>query len=114
MMVATMWDAVLSIIGFMCAFDNEENLIMFIMPAFILCLLFTNLELRLMLMIYQSNTDAENLREVYCKFNLISYGSLILIYPILTLTNFNILFFIGICLLFLPQIYTNGIYGVRP
>ena len=55
-MITTMWDAVLCIVAFVCAFDNEENLIMFIMPAFLLCLLFTNLELRLMLMIYQVNS----------------------------------------------------------
>jgi len=37
-----------------------------------------------------------------------------LIYPILLIANFNILFFIGISLLFLPQIYINAVNGIRP
>ena len=61
-MITTMWDAVLCIVSFVFAFDNEENLIMYIMPAFLLCLLFTNLELKLMLMIYQANSSGGNLR----------------------------------------------------
>ena len=37
-----------------------------------------------------------------------------LIYPLLAFSNFNILFFVGICLIFLPQIYLNGVNGIRP
>ena len=111
---STMWDAVLCIIAFVQAFQNEENLILFIMPAFILCLLFTNLELRLMLMIFQARTENTNMREVLCKFNLMTYGGLILMYPLLIYTNLSIFFFIGLSLVFVPQIYTNGIQGHRP
>ena len=111
---STMWDAVLCIIAFVQAFQNEENLILFIMPAFILCLLFTNLELRLMLMIFQARTGNGNMREVLCKFNLMTYGGLVLMYPLLIYTNLSIFFFIGLSLLFVPQIYTNGFQGHRP
>jgi hypothetical protein len=114
MLFATMWDSVICIVAFVCAFDNEENLILFIMPAFLLCLLFTNLELRLMLLIYQANSENNNIREIICKFNLISYGGLMLIYPILLLTNFNFILFIFISLIFLPQIYNNAVTGSRP
>lgn len=84
------------------------------MPAFILCLLFTNLELRLMLLIFQFRSQNANIREVICKFNLITYGGLLLMYPILIYTNLSIFFFIGISLVFIPQIYANGIEGHRP
>ena len=109
-----MWDAVLCIVAFTQAFLNEDNLILFIMPAFILCLLFTNLELRLMLLIFQSYSQEGNMRQVLCRFNLITYGGLILMYPILIYTNLSIFFFIGISLLFVPQIYTNAVQGHRP
>ena len=87
---------------------------MFIMPAFLLCLLFTNLELRLLLMIYQANSESNSMREIICKFNFISYGGLMLVYPILVFSNFSTLFFIIISLIFLPQIYINGRNGIRP
>jgi hypothetical protein len=52
MTVATMWDTVLCMVAFQVAFNDQESLVLFILPAFILCLLFTNIEPRLMFMIY--------------------------------------------------------------
>lgn len=113
-LMATMWDAALCITTFIEAFQSDESLILYILPAFILCLLFTNLELRLMLMIFQSRHQDANIREVICKFNLIAYGGLLLMYPILIYTNLSPLLFIGFSLIFLPQIYTNAVNGHRP
>lgn len=58
-LLSLLWDSVLCIIAFSKAFSSEdssvtyaliqENLILFIVPAFIFCLLFANLDLRLML-----------------------------------------------------------------
>lgn len=61
-LVATMWDAVICVVAFIEAFRNEESLILFIMPAFLLCLLFTNLELRILLLIFQSMSDNASFR----------------------------------------------------
>jgi hypothetical protein len=55
-LMAAMWDAVICVVAFIEAFRNEESLILFIMPAFLLCLLFSNLELRILLMIFQART----------------------------------------------------------
>lgn len=84
------------------------------MPAFLLCLLFTNLELRILLMIFQSRSNNLNIREIICKFNVITYGGLILMYPLLVYTNLSSFFFIAISLIIVPQIYTNAIQGQRP
>lgn len=84
------------------------------MPAFLLCLLFTNLELRVLLMIFQARSDGRSIREVVCKFNLITYGSLILLYPFMKITNLSPVFFIAISLIFFPQIYCNAKRGQRP
>lgn len=92
----------------------QENLILFILPSFMLCILFTNLELRWMLSIFQANNNGLDLRSIICRFNLISYGSFLLVYPILLFTNLNSWLFIGISLLFLPQIYVNALKGIRP
>ena len=86
---------------------------LFIMPAFLLCLLFTNLQPRFMILIYQQSTNS-GIREIICKFNLFHYGTLFLIYPILVFTNFNAILFIGMSLIAIPQIYLNGINGHRP
>lgn len=59
---ATMWDAVVCVVAFVEAFGNEESLILFIMPAFLLCLLFTNLELRVLLMVFQARSDGRSIR----------------------------------------------------
>ena len=67
-----------------------------------------------MLLVYQGDRENTNERELVFKFNLISYGSLLLIYPIVLITNFSSLFFIIITLFLLPQIYTNALQGVRP
>ena len=109
-----MWDTTLCIISFIEAFGDESNLILFILPAFVLCLLFTNLELRLMLMIFQARFQNINIRTVICRFNLTTYGGLLLIYPILLYSNLNAFFFLCICLLFFPQIYHNGVVSHRP
>ena len=89
-------------------------MILFIIPAFLLCLLFTNLELRVLLMIFQARSDNRNIREVICKFNLITYGGLILMYPILKITNLSPIFFLTMSLLLFPQIYHNAQRGQRP
>jgi hypothetical protein len=86
---------------------------LFIMPAFLFCLLFTNLQPRFMILIYQQSTNT-GIRDIICKFNLFHYGTLFLIYPILIFTNINWILFIGMSMIYLPQIYTNGINGVRP
>ncbi len=113
-LVATMWDAVICVVAFIEAFRNEESLILFIMPAFLLCLLFTNLELRILLMIFQARSDNTNLRQVICKFNVVTYGGLILMYPLLIYTNLSAFFFIFISLIMIPQIYSNAMQGHRP
>jgi len=89
-------------------------LILFILPSFMLCILFTNLELRWMLSIFQSHNNSLDLRTIICRFNIISYGSFLLVYPILLLTNLNQWLFIGMSLIFLPQIYVNAQKGIRP
>lgn len=109
-----MWDATLCIIAFLYAFSDQESLMLFIVPAFLLCLLFTNIQPRLMISIFQQLTNSTNIRDIICKFNLIHYGSLLLIYPILIFTNLNWSLFIGMSCIIFPQIYTNGMLGHRP
>ena len=88
---------------------------LFIIPAFMLCLLFTNLQPRFLIAIYQNIAQNNfNIRQILCRFNLMHYGSLFLIYPIIILTNFNWLFFIGLSCIIFPQIYTNGTINIRP
>lgn len=108
-----MWDAALCIIAFVYAFSDQESLMLFIMPAFLLCLLFTNLQPRLMILIYQQSTNS-TLREIICRFNLFHYGTLLLVYPILLLTNLAAPLFLFMSCLYFPQIYTNGVSGMRP
>lgn len=88
---------------------------LFIIPAFLLCLLFTNLQPRLMIFIFQNFADNNlNIRRMLCRFNLLHYGSLFSIYPILLLTNFNWVLFIAMSCIMFPQIYTNGFINIRP
>ena len=88
---------------------------MFIIPAFMLCLLFTNLQPRLMITIYQHHAgDNLNIRQILCKFNLFHYGSLFSIYPIFLLTNFNWILFISMSCIIFPQIYLNAFLSSRP
>lgn len=108
-----MWDAALCIISFIYAFSDQESLMLFIMPAFLLCLLFTNLQPRLMILIYQQSTNS-SIREIICKFNLFHYGTLFLIYPLLLATNLNFTLFLLMASIFFPQIYTNALTGTRP
>lgn len=94
---------------------TKESLMLFIIPAFLLCLLFTNLQPRLMIFIFQSFTDNNvNIRRMLCRFNLFHYGSLFSIYPILMLTNLNWVLFIGMSCMLFPQIYANGFINIRP
>ena len=67
-----------------------------------------------MLSIFQSHNNTLDLRTIICRFNIISYGSFLLVYPILLFTNLNQWLFIGISLIFLPQIYVNAQKGIRP
>lgn len=87
---------------------------LFIIPAFLMCLIFTNLEPKLMMLVFEATADAADVRSLICRFNLIHYGSLLLVYPLIVLTNFNRLFFLLLSTLFLPQIYLNGVSGTRP
>ena len=84
-------------------------------PAFIFCILFSNVEPRLLVEIYRARfDDTTNIRSIMCKFHLITYASVIVIYPILSFCNASNLLFVGLSLMFLPQIYTNAINGKRP
>ena len=47
-------------------------------------------------------------------YNLLSYGSLLLIYPLVVVTNLNRVFFVGAACMLFPQIYLNATNGVRP
>jgi hypothetical protein len=87
---------------------------LFIIQAFLFCLLFTNLQPRFMIYIFQQNNNNANIREIICKFNLFHYGTLIMIYPILLFTNLNWMLYIGLSSILFPQIYTNGVNGHRP
>ena len=66
-----------------------------------------------MLAIYERNLPPGQ-RTTCFNYNCLSYGSLILIYPILILTNFNRLFFLAASCILFPQIYRNGTTGHRP
>ena len=67
-----------------------------------------------MLSIFQNNNNQLDIRSVICRFNIISYGSFLLIYPILLFTNLNIWLFIIISCFIFPQIYVNALSGTRP
>ena len=84
------------------------------MPAFILCLLFSNLELRIMITVFQTLFNTGDVRCTMIKFKLINYGSVILMYLLLLVTNMGAPLFIIFSLIFLPQIYTNAVVGKRP
>jgi len=45
---------------------------------------------------------------------MLSYGSLLLIYPLIVLTNINRIFFLGASCMLFPQIYLNAVNGIRP
>lgn len=54
-------------------------------------------------------------RQAGClSYNLVSYGSLLLIYPLMLLTNLNRLFFVSAACILFPQIYLNALNGIRP
>ena len=80
-----------------------------------LCLLFTNLQPRFLLAIYQNLAANDlNIRQFLCRFNIIHYGSLFFLYPIIIISNFNSLFFIALSCIVFPQIYSNGVNNIRP
>ena len=64
--------------------------------------------------VFQKSHDGENPYQTGIKFNVLAYGSLLLTFPLLIFSNLNDFLFIGISLIFLPQIYTNAINGKRP
>lgn len=66
------------------------------------------------MMIFEKNYGQENQRGRCCSFNYLSYGSLIIIYPILILTNFNRALFLAMACLLFPQIYVNANRNLRP
>lgn len=111
--ITCMWDATLCFLSFIYAFSDQEGLMLYIMPAFLFCLLFTNLQPRFMIFIYQQLVNG-TIREVLCKFNLFHYGTLLMVYPIIIFTNLSWVLFIGLSLIGFPQIYVNGINGIRP
>lgn len=87
----------------------------YIVPAFLFCLIFTNLQPRLLMCIFQSTMDNDaNIRQALCKFNMYHYGSLFAIYPIILFTNFNWILFIGMSCIVFPQLYANGFNNIRP
>lgn len=112
--MTSMLDAILCILSFMFAFSNQDNLMLFIVPAFLLCLLFTSLQPRFMIVIYQQANEHQTIREIICKFNLIHYGSLFLIYPLLFVSNLGWGIFILSCIIYFPQMVINGQRGIRP
>ena len=88
---------------------------LYIVPAFLYCLIFTNLQPRLLMTIFQSNMDNDaDFRSALCQFNLYHYGSLFALYPILLFTNFNWVLFISMSCIIFPQIYSNGFNNTRP
>jgi len=88
---------------------------LFVIPAFLLCLMFTNLQPRFLIAVYQDLAgNSLTIRQILCRFNLMHYGSLFLIYPLIKLTNFNWVFFIALSCIVFPQIYTNGFTNNRP
>ena len=91
----------------------KESLVLFILPAFMLCILFTNIEPRMMMVIFERNQMGSE--RGWCSlYSLISYGSTIMIYPILMVTNLNSYLFLALSCMLFPQIYLNAVRGHRP
>lgn len=67
-----------------------------------------------MIVVYQALTNQNDIRHVICKFNIITYGAIIIMYPLIIITNLGTPLFLIFSLIFLPQIYTNAIAGRRP
>jgi hypothetical protein len=88
---------------------------LFLVPALLMCLVFTNLEPKLMILIFEAASNAaRNPQRLLCKFNLLHYGSLFFVYPLILLANFRPFIFILASCIFIPQIYMNAITGIRP
>lgn len=67
-----------------------------------------------MVIVFQAMSGENDIRQVICRFNLVSYGGIIAMYPLMVLTNMGTSLFLFFSLIFLPQIYTNAITGKRP
>ena len=65
---------------------------LFIIPAFLMCLIFTNLEPKLMMLVFEATADAADVRSLVCRFNLIHYGSLLQVSPPIAATYSHRLF----------------------
>lgn len=68
-----------------------------------------------MIFTYRAQTSNNlDFRQLLCRFNLYNYAVMFLTFGIILLTNFNNFLPISLCLIFIPQIYLNGINGQRP
>lgn len=67
-----------------------------------------------MIIVFQSLAGENDIRQVICRFNIVSYGGIILMYPLIVLTNLGTPLFLAFTLIFLPQIYNNAVIGKRP
>lgn len=67
-----------------------------------------------MLEVYQKNNADENVHRLLCQFNAIAYGCLLFTFPLLILTNVSSYVFVALSFIFVPQIYTNALNGIRP
>lgn len=68
-----------------------------------------------MILIFEAaSVEARATQGMLCRFNMLHYGSLFLVYPIVLVANFRPIFFLlATCILF-PQIYLNALTGTRP
>lgn len=65
-------------------------------------------------MIIQARSENGSIQSILCKFNLLTYGSMLLVYPILYYTNLSAYLFIALSLILFPQIVVNGQQSHRP
>lgn len=69
-----------------------------------------------MILIFEaaSTTVPRSPHAMLCRFNLLHYGSLFLVYPLVLLANFRPIFFLLVTCILFPQIYLNALTGTRP
>lgn len=67
-----------------------------------------------MIIVFQAISGENDIRHVICRFNIISYGAILAMYPIIILTNAGTPLFLLFSVIYLPQIYTNAVTGRRP
>lgn len=87
---------------------------MFLIPAFLYCYVFGNLDFLILQSIYDEVYKSSSSLWEVVKFHIPVLIALLLIYPFLYFTNLNVVFYLSLSLLSLPQIYTNAIAGIRP